>query len=93
MPALIFITTGGTIIATPTYEPMLGRIYPTICTTDYANGCGTSGSNTLGELYAKKSPDGKTISWYAYGTGTSADKLTTSQMNIANTIYYWIAIG
>lgn len=58
-----------------------------IMTQTYQYRCGVSSDAGRGAPYGKKSSDGKTISWY------DATNSTDYQLNKANAIYYYVAIG
>lgn len=63
--------------------------------TDYTMNKGffrTNGSNILG--YGKKSPDGRTLYWYATTNLSNWESsVPLSQHNILNYTYNWVAIG
>lgn len=85
------------LLAIGAAPPYVDSIYPsnnfdrlpvTALTTSYKSGFGLGGKTSSGDtLYAKRSSDYKTVSWYTSGTDARM------QANISGTVYYYMAIG
>lgn len=70
---------------------MLTTTYSPDYTYDYGIGITTTSSGYIASK-VKKSPDGKTLSWYSQGyNNTTAN--ASYQLNESAYTYYWINIG
>lgn len=70
------------------YIPVMPTVY-----TQHFGFNSTGSSSNSGVSYAKKSSDGKTISWYWIFMGSSGADPVQAQFNLAGATYYFLAIG